>query len=593
MSNGVSDRFSATSELSLQRSAKLSQQLRWMISLRLVVITSVVLPYLLLQLASPTETISFNFLYLLAGATYAASLLYIAQLRWLKRYPTLQAYIQFFGDLLLITGMVYYFGGTNSPFSILYFVIIIVASSMLHRRSGLLVATVAWILYSATILALYFSWLPDTSPLSMGAAVLEEGIEGLSELAGELEASRGEAIPVWRLVYNLVIHLFGFYLVAMLTSHLAQSANRAERELLEKREDLATLQVIHRDIIESVPSGLITCNLEGRVTSVNRAAQEILGLLETVLVGQHVTKTGLLSDLHWQEHRGSDLASQDRREIKYQRGDSLRFIGFSLTELTTTNGERSGYIIIFQDLTEWRKLQEEVRLKDRLAAVGQLASGIAHEVGNPLAAISGSVQMLSSSLDGETSEKKLLDIILKESQRLDRTIKSFLQFARPKERSNVRFDIAKLLSENLDLLRNSPEVSTSHQLTLDLEPSSVFLIADSDQVSQIFWNLARNALRAMPDGGTLHLKGMLRDTDYLFRFTDTGRGMAEKEQESLFHPFHSFFDGGSGIGMAIVYRIVEEHGGKLAVESAEGKGTTITVALPVAPSTMPLYPGEI
>jgi two-component system sensor histidine kinase PilS (NtrC family) len=234
-----------------------------------------------------------------------------------------------------------------------------------------------------------------------------------------------------------------------------------------------------------------------------------------------------------------------------------------------------------------------VRLKDRLAAVGQLASGIAHEVGNPLAAISGSVQMLSSSLDGDTSEKKLLNIILKESQRLDRTIKSFLQFARPKERSNVRFDIAKLLSENLDLLRNSSEVSTGHQLTLDLEPSSVFLIADSDQVSQIFWNLARNALRAMPDGGTLHIQGMLRDTDYVFRFTDTGRGMAEKEQESLFHPFHSFFDGGSGIGMAIVYRIVEEHGGKLAVESAEGKGTTITVALPVAPSTMPLYPVEI
>ncbi|MGB5880998.1 MAG: hypothetical protein WBH85_13300, partial [Thermoanaerobaculia bacterium] len=167
MSNGVSDRFSATSELSVQRSTKLGQQLRWMISLRLVVITSVVLPYLLLQLASPSETISFNFLYLLAGATYAVSLLYIAQLRWLQRYPTIQAYIQFFGDLLLITGMVYYFGGTNSPFSILYFVIIIVASAMLHRRSGLVVATVAWILYSATILALYFSWLQETSPLSM------------------------------------------------------------------------------------------------------------------------------------------------------------------------------------------------------------------------------------------------------------------------------------------------------------------------------------------------------------------------------------------------------------------------------------------
>ena len=209
MTNGDSDRFSATSELSLQRSTKLSQQLRWMISLRLVVVTSVVLPYLLLQLASPSETISFNFRYLLAGATYGASLLYIAQLRWLRKYPAVQAYIQFFGDLLLITGMVYYFGGTNSPFSILYFVIIIVASAMLHRRSGLIVATVAWVLYSATILALYYSWLPESSPLSMipmESGPSDKAGEGPRNIAGRRptfsrqysSSSRVSARWVWR-----------------------------------------------------------------------------------------------------------------------------------------------------------------------------------------------------------------------------------------------------------------------------------------------------------------------------------------------------------------------------------------------------------
>ena len=248
--------------------------------------------------------------------------------------------------------------------------------------------------------------------------------------------------------------------------------------------------------------------------------------------------------------------------------------------------------MIFQDLTDWRKLQEEVRLNDRLAAVGELASGIAHEVGNPLAAISGSVQMLSTSLEDRSPQKKLLDIIFKESERLDRTVKSFLQFARPKDRSNVRFDVANLLSENLDLLRNSSEVSSSHELSLELNPPSVSLIADPDQISQIFWNLARNALRAMPDGGTLRVEGILHDSDYLVRFTDTGRGMADEERENLFHPYHSFFDEGSGIGMAIVYRIVEEHGGRVAVESREGEGTAITVALPVAPDSMPLFQVE-
>jgi two-component system sensor histidine kinase PilS (NtrC family) len=236
-----------------------------------------------------------------------------------------------------------------------------------------------------------------------------------------------------------------------------------------------------------------------------------------------------------------------------------RHIGYSVTPLTNAEEVRTGYILIFQDLSEWRKLQEELRLKDRLAAVGELASGIAHEVGNPLAAISGSVQMLSRTTDEDSSSSRLLDIILKESQRLDRTIKGFLQFARPKERSNVRFDITRLLEEHLQLLRNSAEVSPHHNLQLDVGSEPVSLIADPDQISQIFWNLSRNALRAMPDGGTLKVEGELEGRSYLVR---------------------SFFDGGSGIGMAIVYRIVQEHGGQLHVESRLDEGTIITVELP-------------
>lgn len=585
MATRIPDRFI---EPDSSRSTPLARQLRWIIGIRLVVVTSVLLPYFLLQLAAPGESLGLDFLYGLAGLTYAASLAYIALLRVLKDRWAVQAFIQFFGDLLLITGLVYYFGGIASPFSILYFIVIIVASALFRRRTGFAVAALAGLLYSATVIGLYFQWLPEPATsveVSRGSILPAMSVE-------EVQPG-GREVPGWRIIYNLFTHIFGFFMVAYLTTRLAQNIFRAERELQEKQEDLADLQIVHRDVIQSIPSGLITCDLDGIVTSANLAAQEILGKAVLEIVGLPVTSLGLFSQDDWSKLiRQSGEYPRARPETVYQRHGIVRNIGYSVTPLTNAEKIRTGFILIFQDLSDWRKLQEELRLKDRLAAVGELASGIAHEVGNPLAAISGSVQMLTRSKDAISSENRLLDIILKESQRLDRTIKGFLQFARPKERSNVRFDIAQLLEEHLELLRNSAEVSRHHVLQLNVEPPSVSLIADPDQISQIFWNLSRNALRAMPQGGTLEVEGRLDDDRYLIRFSDTGCGMSEEERDKMFHPFHSFFDGGSGIGMAIVYRIVQEHGGRLHVESRPGQGTAITVELPRTQGLAPILSAE-
>ena len=252
-----------------------------------------------------------------------------------------------------------------------------------------------------------------------------------------------------------------------------------------------------------------------------------------------------------------------------------------MTQLTDAHDVPAGWIVVFQDLSQWRRLQEELRLKDRMAAVGELAAGLAHEVGNPLAAISGSVQLLSGSLAAGQQERRLLDIIVKESLRLDRTIKGFLRFARPRERAAARFDIAALLAENTALLRNSEEATGGQEFILELDPESAHLTGDPDQISQIFWNLARNALRAMPRGGQLLIRGTLRGESYSIEFRDTGHGMSEEQRAKLFHPFQSFFDSGTGIGMAIVYRIVQEHGGSISVESRPSAGTRIVVELPV------------
>jgi two-component system sensor histidine kinase PilS (NtrC family) len=586
----------------------LARQLRWYTAIRVVAIVSVLLPFGLFQLwmvpASAPPTVDTGLVgppapgahppaqrpapaaaaqspqtpesellprmaAWLGGATFAATLLYIALMSILRRNPPAQAYIQFFGDLVLITGLVYFLGGTTSPFSLLYLIVIAVASTLLRRRAGVIVASVAFVLYGGMITGLFFGWLRPATPG-------QEVIEG------------------WRLFYNLAVHGFGFYVVALLTYYLAHNVTRAELALEEKSEHLADLQVVHRDVIQSITSGLLTTDLEGTITSANLAGLEILGREETDLVGSPIDQSGLFDAQHWREATAAaEQTGRMRSEVQTTRGDGeTRYVGFTISRLADNVGNHRGFIIIFQDLTRWRRIQEELRMKDRMVAVGELAAGLAHEIGNPLAAISGSVQMLSGRVVGDPAERKLIEILLKESHRLDRTIKGFLRFARPRERSSVSFDIARLLSENFELLRNSEEVSERHRLELDLDTPSARLFADPDQVSQIFWNLARNSLRAMPDGGILRIVGQDAGDWYRLQVIDTGRGMSEEQRTNLFHPFQSFFDGGTGIGMAIVYRIVQDHGGRLRVDSRPGAGAVITVELPTVAASVTLVSVE-
>jgi len=387
----------------------------------------------------------------------------------------------------------------------------------------------------------------------------------------------------WRVPYNLAVHLFGFYAVALLASLLTESVRRAEAELAEKRDSLANLEVFHRDVVQSISTGLATTDLAGRITSINRAALEILGMSEQSLLGQPIESLGLFPRAEWD--RLAERATADgrtlRTEAAVRRGDETIPVGYNLSALTDAAGVPTGCILLFQDLSQWHRLEQELRLKDRMAAVGELAAGIAHELGNPLAAISGSVQLLSQAPPDVPSQRKLLEIILRESQRLDRTIKGFLRFTRPRERAVAGFDVAELLRESCDLLRNSDEATGAHRFELDLDPPVAEIQGDRDQISQIFWNLARNSLRAMPDGGTLSIRGRIEGELYRIVFRDTGHGMTEEQRARLFQPFRSFFDSGTGIGMAIVYRIVQDHGGRLEVASGPGRGTAISVELPV------------
>lgn len=560
--------------------SELNRKLRWLIAMRLLIMVSITVPYFLYRASVPVDpaeaTVSSPLpstvmlletgtLRLLVAVTSVQTLLYVAFLRLLQKRPTVHAYLQFCGDLLLVTLLINRIGG---PFSLLYLVIISVASVLLRRSAGLIIATLAFALHTIGVFA----------PFLDQTGFPEPWIEYLTP-AGE----RAGVPPI----YSLTVHLIGFYGVAFLTSYLARDVARAEERLRVRSLEIASLKVVHRDVIESFSSGLVTTDLEGNVTSINRSGEDIIGHSAADLLGLHITESGLFTPVEWRENTGRIGDGFLRSESERRGNGHARYLGFTLTHLRDGEGTHRGYILVMQDLTERRKMQAELRIKDRMAAIGEMAAGLAHEIGNPLTAIAGSVQVLTGSLRGDVSQIKLLEIILKESQRLDRTVKAFLQLASSREHRPVEFDVAALLAEDVALLRNSEEVQEKHRIEAVLEPQSAIIRGDPDQIGQVFWNLTRNALQAMPEGGTLSVTGRLDGAVYRMQFRDTGSGMTEEARAKMFQPFKSFFDQGMGIGMAIVYRIVEEHGGTIRADSDPGAGTAITVELPVRGSRRP------
>ncbi len=538
---------------------------RMLIAVRVVVVTTLLLASLIIQY-TVRELLPINYLYLITGVTYTLTLVYIGAAKFL-RSRKINIAIQVSGDLAVETFLVYFTGGVDSPFSFLYLVSIITASMLLYRRGGLLAASGAVMLYGALGDLMYYGFLP------------------LPEQSWYVPTPWTSS----RLYLNMATNFAGFYATALLTSYLSEKLQKKFEELDAVRQNLAELRALNQNVVQSIPSGLITISMYGTASFVNPAGSQILRLEPHQIIGRHVMELGFFGGEEWSEVRQSlTSGSVIRGEKDFDVAGDIRSLGFAITPLTTIGGGSSGYTLIFQDLTEMKKLEAELRLKDRMAAVGELSAGIAHEIRNPLAAIAGSVQVLKKSQALSPQEQRLMSIILKESERLNKSIADFLRFVKPQEKMAAEFDIAASLSETLDLLANSPELGPDHRIERHIEPPSFTLVGDADQIRQVFWNIARNAVQAMPQGGTLRVATDPADGTYRILFTDSGRGMSPADLQRLFQPFRTNFPSGTGLGMAISYRIVQEHGGSIDVHSREGLGTTIAVSLPVmGTATMP------
>jgi two-component system, NtrC family, sensor histidine kinase PilS len=518
--------------------------LAWLVKVRILILTFL----LAIQLAVAELTPTRLPLRLFLGTMllwFTLSLFYVLLMSYWQEHR-LQASLQVLTDLIMVSLVVHETGGWDSSLNFLYPLAIIVAGILLPRVWAYLVAALAFILYG-TVLELNYYGI----------------VRSYCTTHPELKALQG----------IIFVNLFAFLAVAYLAGQLVAKLRQARVQLKHASGALEDLQILHENIIQSISSGLITTGLDGHITLANSAAQKLLERTPEQLLGKPVTQL-FLDALPNGE-------SQTHAEVRFDtEGTFRKTVRVRVAALNVPERGALGFVYALDDLTEIRRLEREVRMQDRLAAVGRLAAAIAHEIRNPLTSIAGSVSMLSGIPEMSEEHRHLLDIVTRESQRLNGIITDFLAYSRGKQYHFEKADLVGLLEDTLTLMRHRMTAeNTGITIESQVAVAEALVLADGDRIKQVFWNFAENAVRAMRNGGTLNVGIESFGDDWQVSFTDTGTGMTPQQTEKIFEPFQSNFEGGTGLGLAVVYQIVQAHEGKVWARSKPGQGTTFVLRL--------------
>jgi two-component system, NtrC family, sensor histidine kinase PilS len=460
----------------------------------------------------------------------------------------LQAILQVLADLVMVTLVVHFTGGIDSSLNFLYPLVIVVACMLLPRAWGYLSAALAFIFFGTILELDYYLVIPSYSNSHPKLKALQVVI---------------------------FVNLFAYFAIAYLAGLLMSKLRQVDVQLKDASGALKNLQALHENIVQSMSGGVITTGLDGRVTLVNRAAQQLLEISEAELRGRSV------GDL-FQDPLPHFGGMRPDAEVRYRTINGFRkTFRVMVSALNVSARGDLGFVYSFDDLTEIRRLEREVRMQDRLAAVGRLAAAIAHEIRNPLTSIAGSVSMLSDAPALNPEERHLLQIVTRESARLNDIITDFLAYSRGKQYRFERTDLIPLIEDTLTLLEHRLiSENAGIQVERAFAKSEAWVLADGDKLKQVFWNFCENAVRAMKDsGGTLTVSLSERGPDWEMSFADTGPGINPQQTEKIFEPFQSNFEGGTGLGLAIVYQIVQAHEGKVWARSQVGKGASFVMRL--------------
>ncbi|MHB8481498.1 MAG: two-component system sensor histidine kinase NtrB [Nitrospiria bacterium] len=539
----------------------LRERIKWLIILRVALMTLLLGGSLLFQIGRQNNLASLYIPSTLLGAVYVLTILYLFLLGKVKNLVVFSIG-QMVADVLIETILVMCTGSVESPFSFLYIVSIISGALLLNRSGGIFIASLSFICYGLVVDLEYYQW-------------------------GWFAYFAPPTMTEREVIYSFFLYLVIFFTVAIVSGTLSEKLLHTRKALDDREKGMTAFRAFHENVVRSMGSGLLTSDLDGNILSFNASAQKITGFMNSEVIGKkwwNVFGWGKIPPSFFE----NDLeAGNVRFDKEGQNKDGSRLlIGITLSALKDDEGLKKGYVGIFQDLTKIKELEESVKIKERLAHLGEMAAGIAHEIRNPLASLSGSMEMLSQELNLKGHQRKLMKIALNEAERLGHLITDFLNYTRPRPLQKKETFLKPFLEEEIFLFKHAIAFPKDIRIELEIDPLMQAVNMDQDQMKQVFWNLSLNACEAMTDGGFLKISAGgpssigEKTGEWSLMFEDDGAGIRPEAIGKIFNPFFTTKDQGTGLGLSIVHRIVEDHGGKVFVKSVPGRGTQFKLIFP-------------
>jgi two-component system sensor histidine kinase PilS (NtrC family) len=536
----------------------LRKQIQWLLFLRVIFLSLLLGVSVLLQseekviLLPPIHFVA----YFIAGLYLftIASALILRKIQCYNRFGFLQISI----DTLLISCLIFFTGGSQSVFTGVYFFPIVMGALLLLRQGGFLFAALSTLLYGGMLLLEYKGYgssflLPSPSPL----------------------------INIQAAMQLFAIHGLTFFLVALLSSMLAKRLQTTEAALVKTTYDYDHLSLLYKQIFDDINTGIITVNDNYVITSFNPAAEIITGFKTVEVIGKSIAKIfpGLVPIAQLNERPVTNLTKKDGGTIP---------VGYSWARLNTPDDSDNARIYTMQDLSEIKKMEAKVQQAEKMATIGEMAAGIAHELRNPLAAISGAGQMLKNDQQNNPTNSRLLDIINRECERLAITVQEFLLFSKPAPPEIHWFSLKKLVAEAIETTEQNPNWNSSTNIEIDI-PDSLDCWADQQLIKQVLLNLISNSANACSTSSNAIIKIIAQEKTLqkdgidtiMLQVTDNGSGIEEKVRKEIFEPFFTTRENGTGLGLAIVKQIVESHGGMIDVQNGKKQGAIFTITLPL------------